>query len=803
MKLLSRSLLVLFVSASVLSTHVAAQKSAPSLRDAERALKSAFKTDELSKRQGAIQQVRATKDPKGIKALMVQLHKSRKAEAKLRKKLEPMQKKRQRYEAQEAERLERNLGKPKKMGDFGALFEKIRELSADMQPIERDLRLAVGSKRALFRGIGDLVTALDEAQRVEQTAAFLASYEKIKKTEDRVIYLDILGHVHNPQSVAALVGVASNDADPWMRARALDALANLGDSRGAKAAELGLKDDYWQVRVAAISSLNRFGSIDSIPLLIEQLGKENGRLKGDVISALQLLTGTTKHDNVEVWRKWWKDSEETLRDIMKRLEDEPTESEIDTAMELIESRGFLLGVRRVLDVRGLSENAVEIEEAGRALDPEDENAPTPGGEAAEGVSSRDEAETRVLAALGRTIAKLNKDIRGKLLEPLLLRPLRRSRDAAKRAALIELIGSVSLDNTDKLLASITKDSLKEPWRSRDRVAALRGLGHSGRRITEKEIEDGHFRTTEVYKSIFRDVRSKEDELLASVSALGEIAARKAPRALAKSALSTMLWCWDTALNTKYNDIDDNQGVTKTIQDELRRITQAEAVDGYDAWSEWWTANRGGWLKGDEEVAKAEAEANEGGTSFYGIKTYSKRVAFVLDVSGSMLEDAEGYDGQNLKQSKFAVAKDELSKAIAALPKDGYFNIIVYSTDFKLWKKELMPSNADGKRDAREWLSKVVADGNTNIYDPIIKAFQLAGRGTHDKAYKVELDTIFFLSDGQPNRGKVTDPRDILREVLELNSRKRVQIHTVGVGKGHNAGFMRALAEETGGTYISR
>ena len=165
-----------------------------------------------------------------------------------------------------------------------------------------------------------------------------------------------------------------------------------------------------------------------------------------------------------------------------------------------------------------------------------------------------------------------------------------------------------------------------------------------------------------------------------------------------------------------------------------------------------------------------------------------------------------------ERKRIDIAKKELKEAIAALPKDGIFNIIFYSSDFRLWKKELVPSNADNKREAREWVDQIQAVGATNIYDPLVKAFQLAGRGTHDKAYKVELDTIFFLSDGQPNRGRFTNPDDILREIMELNSRKKVQIHTIaiggkpigagaGQGGGADVGFMRQLAERTGGTFL--
>jgi hypothetical protein len=76
-------------------------------------------------------------------------------------------------------------------------------------------------------------------------------------------------------------------------------------------------------------------------------------------------------------------------------------------------------------------------------------------------------------------------------------------------------------------------------------------------------------------------------------------------------------------------------------------------------------------------------------------------------------------------------------------------------------------------------------------------------GARDKNYEIGADTIFFLSDGQPNRGDVTDPVQILEEVKRWNELRRVKIHTVGVGDGHAVAFMRSLAASSGGKYVAR
>ncbi|MCU0724297.1 MAG: VWA domain-containing protein, partial [Planctomycetes bacterium] len=120
-----------------------------------------------------------------------------------------------------------------------------------------------------------------------------------------------------------------------------------------------------------------------------------------------------------------------------------------------------------------------------------------------------------------------------------------------------------------------------------------------------------------------------------------------------------------------------------------------------------------------------------------------------------------------------------------------------------WKPAMVEAKGGARKQAVEFVEAMVADGNTNIYDALKLAFTYAGMGARDKHYDIGADTIFFLSDGQPNRGAVTATAAILAEVARWNELKRVKIHAVGVGKDHDAAFMRSLAESSGGTYVNR
>jgi len=246
----------------------------------------------------------------------------------------------------------------------------------------------------------------------------------------------------------------------------------------------------------------------------------------------------------------------------------------------------------------------------------------------------------------------------------------------------------------------------------------------------------------------------------------------------------------------------------------------------DRWQKWWDLNKVGFKPPRKDVdADPEAEPAEDGAepegelpeeepepapppppagedrpSFYGIEILSKRIIFVIDISFSMTEPVKA---ANADRKKVDVAKYELKNAILALPDDAAFNIIFYHHEVSQWRKGMVEAKGKQRKKAVKFVDDMVADGNTNIHDALKLAFHIVGMGARDKNYEVGADTIFFLSDGQPNRGDITDPVQILEEVKRWNNLRRVKIHTVGVGDGHAVAFMQALASSSGGTYVAR
>jgi hypothetical protein len=70
-----------------------------------------------------------------------------------------------------------------------------------------------------------------------------------------------------------------------------------------------------------------------------------------------------------------------------------------------------------------------------------------------------------------------------------------------------------------------------------------------------------------------------------------------------------------------------------------------------------------------------------------------------------------------------------------------------------------------------------------------------------------VDTLVLVTDGAPSEGKRKTRKAILAGVALLNRYRFVRIHTVEVGAANTSsrwrGFLRDLAEATGGHYLAR
>lgn len=119
------------------------------------------------------------------------------------------------------------------------------------------------------------------------------------------------------------------------------------------------------------------------------------------------------------------------------------------------------------------------------------------------------------------------------------------------------------------------------------------------------------------------------------------------------------------------------------------------------------------------------------------------------------------------------------------------------------QRPLFPARDQFREEAIKYVDGQSSGGGTNIHDSLERCFEMAGKGVTDPAADIDLDTIFFLTDGTPTQGKVTDPEKILEKVREWNKLGRIRVHTIGVGTEQNVDLLRRLARENGGRYVKK
>ena len=223
--------------------------------------------------------------------------------------------------------------------------------------------------------------------------------------------------------------------------------------------------------------------------------------------------------------------------------------------------------------------------------------------------------------------------------------------------------------------------------------------------------------------------------------------------------------------------------------------------------------------GPEAGAPSEADPERKGnptSSFYGIDTGSRRVLFVVDISKSMEDPAVARPptasgpkdpfASPLGNARIDVARWQLHRAVAALPKDAAFNIVVFSESYKSWQDSMVEASPAVKARAHAFIDGLKPNGVTNIADSLDEAFDLAGAGPmavppKGAAQGLAVDTVFLLSDGNPNRGRVSDLPVLLEDVLARNRAARLVFHAVGIGEVAGSEFLASLARRTGGLYV--
>jgi HEAT repeat protein/uncharacterized protein YegL len=216
---------------------------------------------------------------------------------------------------------------------------------------------------------------------------------------------------------------------------------------------------------------------------------------------------------------------------------------------------------------------------------------------------------------------------------------------------------------------------------------------------------------------------------------------------------------------------------------LFRITGLDIGAEVGYWRAWWKKAEATFrlppiVKGGMGVRKPMTVA-----TYHDLPIVSKRIVFLLDVSGSM--ETQMKTGRGGAGTRLEFCRWELRKTLERLPEDVRFNIITFASVVRAWEKSVVEAKSGSKRRAGAFVDRQTAEGGTNMAGALKVAFK-----------DTRADTYFLLSDGYPDG----DTEKILCWLREKNSSRRVIIHTFGVGKALTGDFLEKIAEMTGGEY---
>ena len=400
----------------------------------------------------------------------------------------------------------------------------------------------------------------------------------------------------------------------------------------------------------------------------------------------------------------------------------------------------------------------------------------------------------------------DRSLKGALPEPY-LKMLKDQIDAELRV-LETIEGALAKLTDDKAIKYLATDALRREkhWKAREVVA--QALGRIGSRDHIKALvgglsdKDPRVRTAVLLA--FSRMRA-EEALQDVISALAD--KEWMVRSAALEALGKILD--PRAFEAILALLEKEEGtLAEECAEALKKITGQDFGRSVNGWRSWWADNKEKALAGNRAVLPEEPKelSEEDKRYYHGIPVKSTRPIFIIDISESMAYSTTEFTekpGEG-EDSRLDAAKRELTKAIDNLVPRTSFGLIAFHSVVMVWRPRLVPAKDAMKADAKAWSAELTPTGTTNIYGALEAAFRMSGMGITDKYYPPLSDTIYLLSDGAPTNQDLTndDPERVLRAVREWNRLGRMKIHTIGL-KGHSAAFMSALAQQNGGTYISR
>lgn len=238
---------------------------------------------------------------------------------------------------------------------------------------------------------------------------------------------------------------------------------------------------------------------------------------------------------------------------------------------------------------------------------------------------------------------------------------------------------------------------------------------------------------------------------------------------------------------------------RAVADGLWRLTGMEYGTRAPAWRDWWERLGSGFEPLDrletELLLEAQQVEDEGTTATVSaIRVESRRVCFVIDVSGSMKEltswgRLDKDDGGVPRSTRMDVVRAELAGALDSLSDGAEFNVLLFSDDVDRWSNGLEPAGESSLRKAKAFVAREAPSGGTNLHAALREAFS-----------DQRVDSIVLFSDGEPSMGEVRDPDELLETLERWNTGRGMRIDCVAIGV--RLQLLERMAERFGGRCVS-
>lgn len=175
-------------------------------------------------------------------------------------------------------------------------------------------------------------------------------------------------------------------------------------------------------------------------------------------------------------------------------------------------------------------------------------------------------------------------------------------------------------------------------------------------------------------------------------------------------------------------------------------------------------------------------------TFYGIDVRGRGLLFILDVSGSMTID-DRIHKLRAQMGNILIILESRSEKLR-------YGIVTFGENVvSCFPRGILENSPDARKKANRFVEGLQADGGT----PMVETLNYALNKVLPDA---NIDTIYFLSDGQPSDGT---PQMVLDITRQIHQRFQVRFNTISIGEAAPAAvdtksLLQQMAELTGGVF---